>query len=279
MSGFFRIGRLAVLSLSVILVAGCQEGDGGASDDGRMIEWSGLRSGPGLEPPESPGGPGLEPPTTSDGTGTSGGGSAPSGSGNFGNGGSGYPSGAAGAGGAGGAMGGDTGTSAPDDTASEGPGCVLPDECECDVAPRCVDGVGVCECPLSCEPGTAADPAGYDAIPTDIDAILEASCRGCHEGGVAGAPVLFSELLSLQEMSERYDPTMTIAEAAAARLQDPLQPMPPLPWLITDADRQTLQAWLQAGAPSAAAWCSPEPPEEEMPEMPADEMPVDAGVP
>ena len=98
---------------------------------------------------------------------------------------------------------------------------------------------------------------GASALPCDVDAVLAARCRSCH----APAP-LFGAPMPLTTYGDLHAPSKSAAgvpvfQRIHARIHDDAQPMPPPPNARLDAsDAATLDAWVQAGAPAAAAGAS-----------------------
>jgi Copper type II ascorbate-dependent monooxygenase, C-terminal domain len=102
----------------------------------------------------------------------------------------------------------------------------------------------------------AARPAAR-ALPCAIEAIVRAKCHSCH-GPVpqGGAPVT---LVSSDDFQQPAFSTRErkLYEVAAARLADERRPMPPVQAAaLTAAERATLQAWLERGAPAESAACA-----------------------
>jgi hypothetical protein len=103
------------------------------------------------------------------------------------------------------------------------------------------------------------DPAG-PAVPCEIQALLREHCGECHaEPPRYGAPMSLVDYDHLQ-MPAASDVTRSVWELAVERMNDPVSPMPP-GGDITPEDRDTLLAWLEAGAPAseAAEACDDEP--------------------
>ncbi len=92
-------------------------------------------------------------------------------------------------------------------------------------------------------------------LPCAVDAILAKNCRTCHENPPKfGAPmplVTRDDLLALAKDGRRR------VEVALARIADDADPMPPPPnERLSQADRDTLAAWVAAGAPASTETCT-----------------------
>jgi hypothetical protein len=98
------------------------------------------------------------------------------------------------------------------------------------------------------------DSAATSGLPCDVDAVLRA-CRSCHSDPPTAAPmplVTYAQLLA----PAKSDPSKTVAQLAAERIQSTTNPMPPASRL-SSADIAVVVNWVGAGAPSAT--CAPEP--------------------
>lgn len=96
----------------------------------------------------------------------------------------------------------------------------------------------------------AADDGGATmaGIPCDVREVLQAHCVSCHdEPPVYGAPMA---LLSAADFASAAvsDPGRVVHELAGERVRDEDRPMPPNGGL-SESERATLLAWLDAGAP------------------------------
>jgi Copper type II ascorbate-dependent monooxygenase, C-terminal domain/Copper type II ascorbate-dependent monooxygenase, N-terminal domain len=99
--------------------------------------------------------------------------------------------------------------------------------------------------------------AAARALPCDVDAVLAARCRSCHDGTpLYGAPMPMVTWDDLHAAS-KSDPSAPVYQRVHARVHDDALPMPPPPNARLDAaDLATLDAWVQAGAPAGASACT-----------------------
>lgn len=87
----------------------------------------------------------------------------------------------------------------------------------------------------------------------DVEALLRKKCVSCHSNPPAlrSVPmpiVTYDDLVA----PSRSDPTQSVAALSIERMQDTMSPMPPAPASpATAADVAVLQAWIDAGMPSA----------------------------
>jgi hypothetical protein len=98
---------------------------------------------------------------------------------------------------------------------------------------------------------------GPSNLPCNVDAILANNCRKCHSFPPQfGAPMslMTHEALSKPAPS---DASLKVYEMALRRIADDADPMPPSPNpRLSEADRATLRAWVDAGAPSSTETCA-----------------------
>ncbi|MDB4943974.1 MAG: hypothetical protein JWP97_3508 [Labilithrix sp.] len=109
-------------------------------------------------------------------------------------------------------------------------------------------------------PSGAAGTGLVTGLPCDVQALLENRCIGCHDGTTAGTPRLldWADLVA----ASKADPNVTIAQVALARMKSAPRPMPPPPAAPPEADEiATMQEWVSAGTPRAAACTDAPPPE------------------
>lgn len=94
-------------------------------------------------------------------------------------------------------------------------------------------------------------------LPCDVDAILAQNCRKCHSFPPEfGAPMSLMTHEALHAPAPS-DPNVKVYEMALRRIDDDADPMPPSPNArLSDADRATLRAWADAGAPSSSETCT-----------------------
>jgi hypothetical protein len=116
--------------------------------------------------------------------------------------------------------------------------------------------------------GTIA-PVGPDgvtgALPCDVDAVLAANCRKCHDASPKyGAPMSLVTADDLHAPA-KSNPARRVYELVPERIADDNNPMPQPPNArLSDGDRATLTSWAGIGAPAAAAKCGttqPPPPD------------------
>ena len=101
--------------------------------------------------------------------------------------------------------------------------------------------------------GSTSAPCSAGGIPTDVAAVIGATCIACH-----GTPPLATVPSSLATYADliapsKTDPTKSVAVVALARMQpSATMPMPPAPLArATAAQIAAFQAWVSAGTPSA----------------------------
>lgn len=94
-------------------------------------------------------------------------------------------------------------------------------------------------------------------LPCDVDAILANNCRKCHSFPPQfGAPMSLMTHEALGKAAPS-DPNVKVYEMALRRVADDADPMPPSPNArLSEADRATLRAWVEAGAPSSSETCA-----------------------
>jgi len=115
----------------------------------------------------------------------------------------------------------------------------------------------------------ALPDGGQGGLPCDVATAVR-PCLSCHVPG-GGGPM---PLVTYADLTARsaVDPTKTVAERGAIRMQDTLSPMPPHPAAAASAtDVAALQAWIAAGYPHGS--CAP--PDAGLPDRPP--PPLDAG--
>jgi polyvinyl alcohol dehydrogenase (cytochrome) len=102
--------------------------------------------------------------------------------------------------------------------------------------------------------GGVQTAAAAGEMPCDVADVVQRACVYCHGTQLRrAAPITLMTPADFQTQRNGR----TVAEAAAMRIVDPLRPMPPPPDPpLGDADLQTLDAWLAAGAPADAQGCA-----------------------
>ena len=133
------------------------------------------------------------------------------------------------------------------------------------------------------------DPGVSGVLPCDVDKVLAAHCRSCHDTSPKfGSLVPLVTWADLQKPAAS-DSSRKVHELVVERITNDLRPMPQPPNArLSDADRATLTKWSAAGAPaSGPVDCSVAPPppvtmttcKPDLPIGPASdwEMPTDAG--
>jgi hypothetical protein len=107
-------------------------------------------------------------------------------------------------------------------------------------------GVGACSPP----------PPPAEGLPCDVAELVSVKCLPCH-----GSPLTNSAPMPLRTRDDftaasSVDPKATIAQRCLVRMQMPGSPMPPVSWpVVTDTERATFAAWVDAGTPSGT--CEP----------------------
>lgn len=85
-------------------------------------------------------------------------------------------------------------------------------------------------------------------LPCDIDALLEAKCRSCHDADAKKAPMALVTYDDLVAQSESDD-TQTVAEASLARMKSADDPMPPKGTKATSTEQKVFAKWIADGYP------------------------------
>ncbi len=101
--------------------------------------------------------------------------------------------------------------------------------------------------------GTTTPGAG---LPCDVDAILQANCRECHASPpVFGAPMPMIDRAHLLAAPPTL-PHATVGEAMIEKINASSEAMPPPPNMpLSDADKATLAAYVDAGMPESNEDC------------------------
>src|SRR4051812_43086763 len=103
--------------------------------------------------------------------------------------------------------------------------------------------------------GTGGSAGG--ALPCDVAAIVMSKCQTCH-----GKTPLYGATMSLLGVADfqaapRSGKADHVYQAAATRLHDTTNPMPPKGQpALTSTELATLDAWLAAGAPAGSGSCT-----------------------
>jgi cytochrome c551/c552 len=131
---------------------------------------------------------------------------------------------------------------------------------------------GACGGTDAAGPGTGGDggastitPVAPDgvagALPCDVDAVLAANCRKCHDSSTKyGAPMPLVTAADLHAAAVS-NPGRRVYELVPERIADDAKPMPQPPNpRLSEADRATLTSWAAAGAPAGTAQCNTAPP-------------------
>ncbi|MBK6918132.1 MAG: hypothetical protein IPH07_12090 [Deltaproteobacteria bacterium] len=92
--------------------------------------------------------------------------------------------------------------------------------------------------------------AATSGLPCDVADVVERNCLLCHAppDGLFGAPMSLASAADWQ-VPAITAPTNKVYELAAQRIDDPVSPMPQN-MVMSDADKATLHAWFDAGAPA-----------------------------
>jgi hypothetical protein len=115
--------------------------------------------------------------------------------------------------------------------------------------------------------GGAVAPDGVTGdLPCDVDAVLAANCRRCHDASPKyGAPMPLVTAADLHAAAKTSS-ARRVYELIPGRIAEDGAPMPPAPNArLSDADRATLGAWVSSGAPAGSVKCSNKPPGPDMP--------------
>jgi cysteine-rich repeat protein len=100
-------------------------------------------------------------------------------------------------------------------------------------------------------------PEGTD-VPCDVQAVLKAKCQSCHADPPTAAPIPLVTLAQLRADSMAPNAGTPVWERVGVRINASTNPMPPTyssTGALTDAEKATLNAWIEAGAPGAT--CTP----------------------
>jgi hypothetical protein len=105
-------------------------------------------------------------------------------------------------------------------------------------------------------PSIPPTPAG-EGLPCDVAQVLAAKCQTCHR-----RPPLFGAPMPLLSLADSRAPSPTgqglIWESMRAKVSKGLMPPPTTPTgPLSPAEKDTLLAWLNAGAPAGADACTP----------------------
>jgi cytochrome c553 len=99
--------------------------------------------------------------------------------------------------------------------------------------------------------GSSSGTTMGTGLPCDVAAVLQNHCWSCHgPTPTGGAP---ESLVTLADLSapSKSNPSMSNAQLAVARMNDPVSPMPPKPAaMVPAAERATFETWVQAGLPA-----------------------------
>jgi hypothetical protein len=110
--------------------------------------------------------------------------------------------------------------------------------------------------PETIPPGPAGSGLNT-GLPCDVQGVLENRCIACHDGKQQVAMLSYDDLMK----KSTVDPSKTIAQLAAIRMQSKTSPMPPPPAVPPEADEiQIFTDWVNAGTPKGAVCTDPPPP-------------------
>ena len=137
---------------------------------------------------------------------------------------------------------------------------------------------------------TPVPPGVSGVIPCDVDKVLAANCRSCHDASPKfGAPMALVTWADLHAPAIS-DSKRKVYDLVAERIADDVKPMPQAPNArLSAADRATITTWTSGGAaavgPAADCTAAPPPPpvmtacKPDLPIGPASdwEMPMDSG--
>jgi mono/diheme cytochrome c family protein/uncharacterized membrane protein len=135
----------------------------------------------------------------------------------------------------------------------------------------CVLSVGICR-PELARAGDAA-PSGQRDLAAEVRAVFAAKCAGCHGPDLAKPKGRFGYVLDLARVASNREMVVPF-RPSESELWDLVQrgemPQPDSPTgTLTAQQKEVIQAWIAAGAPSAAT-----PPSQDLPSMtqPAEEV-------
>lgn len=95
-----------------------------------------------------------------------------------------------------------------------------------------------------------------NGLPCDVQKILKDKCQTCHGEPLASGPMPLITWAHLQ-VASTLKPAEKIAQRVKTRIADTAMPMPPATRpQLTAAEKQTLNAYLMAGAPQSTASCT-----------------------
>ncbi|MEA2751589.1 MAG: hypothetical protein QOI41_5732 [Myxococcales bacterium] len=128
--------------------------------------------------------------------------------------------------------------------------------------------------------GTTITPVAPDGVggslPCDVDAVLAANCRKCHDASPKfGAPMALVTAADLHAPA-KSNPARRVYELVPERIADDTNPMPQPPNArLGDADRATLTSWAGIGAPAGTAACgTTTPPPDVVPTACTPDLPI-----
>jgi hypothetical protein len=104
--------------------------------------------------------------------------------------------------------------------------------------------------------GTATSPAASRGLPCDVQKVVDTQCASCHSDPPVGTFMALKTQAQFQAMGTS-DKTKKYFELSKVRINAADKPMPPAPHApLSAADRATLNAWFDKGAPASAETCA-----------------------
>jgi len=104
--------------------------------------------------------------------------------------------------------------------------------------------------------GPGGDGGGMpamDELPCGVQAVIRRNCLGCHlDPPILGAPMPLTSYEATHSPA-RSVPSSQVFELMRIRINSEVEPMPPAPAILPDADREILNAWIDSGAPPRPA--------------------------
>jgi cysteine-rich repeat protein len=108
-------------------------------------------------------------------------------------------------------------------------------------------------CSATCTVEPPPPVEGTD-LPCDVQAVVKAKCQSCHSDPPTSAPMALTTLAQFKAPAPAPHADVPVWQRVEARINDASNPMPPA-WManlaLTDQEKATLNAWLDAGAPGA----------------------------
>jgi hypothetical protein len=104
--------------------------------------------------------------------------------------------------------------------------------------------------------GAGTSPAASRGLPCDVQKVVDSKCASCHSDPPVGTFMALKTQAQFQAVGTS-DKTKKYFELSKVRINSSDKPMPPAPHApLSAADRATLTAWFDKGAPASAEACA-----------------------